>query len=51
MNKTSENNSKKFLAMTNSILSAYNKTILELKNALIACPKSLQEKLSLVTFH
>ena len=23
----------------------------ELKNALIACPKSLQEKLSLVTFH
>ena len=35
MNKTSQNNNKKFLAMTNSILAAYNKTILELKNALI----------------
>ena len=37
MNKTSQNNNKKFLAMTNSILAAYNKTILELKNALIKC--------------
>ena len=37
MNKTSQNNNKKFLVMTNSILAAYNKTILELKNALIKC--------------